>query len=289
MKKILTNYVTSTAAQPLYARSLEHLQEGYREALDSLVKKFIPNYSAGDVVILDGLVDSGTAGVNFNISAGSVYYNGEIYQVATASGAFAGTVAVLTVSTSTYQTGEPSQFDDGNFYNVNQIAKFVITNAATGSGTKDYTDCKRMSANPVFAKLSTINTGAASTSFTLVTWDASPIDDDGIFNITNGRLTPRLGLYKLSCCVTATASVLSAAGNIGLNIYKNGALLDQVCGGWVTAINQQLNIQFSNYVIEQTTATDYYTFVLTTVSGTYDYSSVQLTVEALGNQFTQAY
>ena len=288
MKKILTSYVTSTAAQPLYARSLEHLQEGYREALDSIIKKFTPGYSAGDVIIIDGLVDSGTAGVNFNISAGSVYYNGEIYQVATASGLIGATVAVLTIDTATFQSGEPSQFDDGNFYNVNQTAKFVITAAASGSGTKDYTDCKRLKANPVFAKLTTVGSGAASTSFTLTGWDTSPIDDDGIFNITTGRLTPKLGRYKISLCVTATPST-SPTGAYELNIYKNGALLDLVCGDSFLGTNAQRVAQFNNYVITQTVVTDYYTFVLTTVSGTYTYSSVQLTVEALGNQFTQAY
>lgn len=287
MKKINTSNVTSTAKQPLLGRSITHLTEGIVETFDSVLKKIIYSYSAGDVVILEGLVDSGTVGVNFNISAGSVYYNGEVYQVAAASGVYAGTVAVLTLTT-TYQSGDPVQFTDGSTHNVHEINKMVISNAASGSGTKNYTACKKLIANPVFAKLTSVGSGAASTSFTLTGWDASPIDDDGIFNITNGRLTPHLGRYKISLCVTATPST-SPTGAYELNIYKNGVLFDLVCGDSFLGSNAQRVAQFNNYVITQTTATDYWTFVLTTVSGTYTYSSVQLTVEPLVNTLAKAY
>lgn len=287
MKKINTSNVTSTAKQPLLGRSITHLTEGIVETFDSVLKKIIYSYSAGDVVILEGLVDSGTVGVNFNISAGSVYYNGEVYQVAAASGVYAGTVAVLTLTT-TYQSGDPVQFTDGSTHNVHEINKMVISNAVSGSGTKDYTSCKKLIANPVFAKLTSVGSGAASTSFTLTGWDASPIDDDGIFNITNGRLTPHLGRYKISLCVTATPST-SPTGAYELNIYKNGVLFDLVCGDSFLGSNAQRVAQFNNYVITQTTATDYWTFVLTTVSGTYTYSSVQLTVEPLVNTLAKAY
>lgn len=287
MKKINTSNVTSTAKQPLLGRSITHLTEGIVETFDSVLKKIIYSYSAGDVVILEGLVDSGTVGVNFNISAGSVYYNGEVYQVAAASGVYAGTVAVLTLTT-TYQSGDPVQFTDGSTHNVHEINKMVISNAVSGSGTKDYTSCKKLIANPVFAKLTSVGSGAASTSFTLTGWDASPIDDDKIFNITNGRLTPHLGRYKISLCVTATPST-SPTGAYELNIYKNGVLFDLVCGDSFLGSNAQRVAQFNNYVITQTTATDYWTFVLTTVSGTYTYSSVQLTVEPLVNTLAKAY
>lgn len=287
MKKINTSNVTSTAKQPLLGRSITHLTEGIVETFDSVLKKIMYSYSAGDVVILEGLVDSGTAGVNFNISAGSVYYNGEVYQVAAASGVYAGTVAVLTLTT-TYQSGDPVTFTDGSSHSVHEINKMVISNAVSGSGTKDYTSCKKLIANPVFAKLTTVGSGAASTSFTLTGWDASPIDDDGIFNITNGRLTPKLGRYKLSLCVTATPST-SPTGAYELNIYKNGVLYDLVVGDSFLGTNAQRVAQFNNYVITQTTTTDYWTFVLTTVSGTYTYSSVQLTVEPLVNTLHKPY
>ena len=131
MKKILTSSITATARQPFLDYSLSHLQESYSEALTSICKKILYDYTANDVVILEGLVDSGTAGVNFNISAGSVYYNGEVYQVAAASGTFSGTVAVLTETTS-YHPSDPVQMDDGTTANVHQIKKFVISNAASG-------------------------------------------------------------------------------------------------------------------------------------------------------------
>jgi hypothetical protein len=142
--------------------------------------------------------------------------------------------------------------------------------------------------NPVFAKLSTVGSGGASTSFTFTGWDASPIDDDGIFTIANGRITPKLGKYKFSCCVTVTPST-SPSGSFAINIYKNGVSYDAVIGDAFFVSNDQRSIQFNNYVITQTTATDYYTIVMTTPSGTYTYSSVQLTVEPLGNIANTAY
>lgn len=287
MKTIDTSNVTSSSRQPLLGRSITHLNEGMVETFNSILKRIITNYTTNDVVIIDGLVDSGTVGVNYNISAGSVYYNGELYQVAAGSGAFAGTVAVLTATT-TYQTGDPVTMTDGTLKNVHKINTMVISNAASGSGTKDYSSCKKLIANPVFAKLTTVGSGAASTSFTLTGWDAAPIDDDGIFTIANGRLTPKLGRYKVSLCVTATPST-SPTGSYELNIYKNGVLFDLVCGDSFLGTNAQRVAQFNNYVITQTSATDYYTFVLTTVSGTYTYSSVQLTVEPLGNVLHKPY
>lgn len=287
MKTIDTSNVTSSSRQPLLGRSITHLNEGMVETFTSILKNIIPNYTTNDVVILEGLVDSGTVGVNYNITAGSVYYNGEVYQVAAGSGVFAGTVAVLTATT-TYQSGDPVTMTDGTLKNVHQIKTMVISNAATGSGTKDYLSCKRIISNGVFAKLTTVGSGAASTSFTLTGWDASPIDDDGIFNITTGRLTPKLGRYKISLCVTASPST-TPTGSYELNIYKNGVLLDLVIGDSFLGTNAQRGLQFNNYVLTQTTATDYYTFVLTTVSGTYTYSSVQLTVEPFSNVLHKPY
>ena len=287
MKTIDTSNVTSSARQPLLGRSITHLNEGIVETFNSVLKNLLTNYTTNDVVILEGLVDSGTAGVNYNISAGSVYYNGEVYQVATGSGTFAGTVAVLTATT-TYQSGDPVTMTDGTLKNVHKINTMVISNAATGSGTKDYTACKKMIANPVFAKLTTVNTGAASTSFTFTGWDASPIDDDGIFTIATGRITPKLGRYKISACVTATPST-NPTGSYEINIYKNGVLFDLICSDSFLGTNASRVVQFNNYVITQTTATDYYTIVMTTVSGTYTYTSVQLTVEPLGNVLMKPY
>jgi hypothetical protein len=288
MKKILTSSITSTARQPFLDYSLSHLQDAYTEAINSLCKRVIPSYTTNDVVVLEGLVDTGTAGVNFNISAGSIYYNGEIYQIpATGVLVIAGNTAVLTLPT-TYHTSDPVTMDNGTTAYVHTLRAGVIALATSGSGTKDFTSFKRIVRNSVFAKLTTVGSGAASTSFTLTGWDASPIDDDAIFTIANGRITPKLGRYKVSACVTITPST-SPSGTFDINIYKNGVLLDAVCSETFGGSNAVRNIQFSNYVITQTTATDYYTIVMTTPSGTYTYSSVQLTVEPLGNTLDKAY
>lgn len=286
MRDIDYSLETATSGQPLSGESFAHMRDGINETTAAIVKGLMSGaYSANDVVIIYGCVDSGTPSVDYNISAGFVLYNGEIYEVpATGVLTISGNVAVATIAT-TYNAIDPVTFTDLVTHSVHRIKKVSIALAASGSGIKDFSAFKTIqhsTANPVFAKLATVGSGAASTSFTLTGWDASPIDADGYFNITNGRFTPKIGYWKLSCCLTVTPST-TPAGTFDINIYKNGVLHDLVTGDTLLGTNAQRSIQFNNYIINKTVATDYYTIVMTTVSGTYVYSSVQFTAEACNN------
>ena len=145
MKKILTSSVTSTSRQPLLGRSISHLQEGLQENDNSLIRALLPTYTAGDIVVIYGCLNSGVnsgAGLAYNVSAGAVYYNGEIYQVAAASGVITGTNVVLLTLTTSYQSGDPVTNTDGSLNNVHQINTMVVSEAASGSGTKDFSALK---------------------------------------------------------------------------------------------------------------------------------------------------
>lgn len=146
MKKIDTSAITSTKRQPLFGYSVEHLQNGYIEAMKSLfLAQMESRYTTGDVVILWGMELTGSTTGNgnpFATTAGAVYYNGEIYQVDAASGTHSGSDVLLVTLTTTYHASDPVTFSDNTTGNVHQIQKFVVSSAATGTGTKDWTDLK---------------------------------------------------------------------------------------------------------------------------------------------------
>lgn len=139
MKKIDTQYAIDPVRQPFMARSVDHLQEAYQEAIDALAKAIIPDPTG--VTILFGCEDTGTPPA-VNISAGAVYYDGEVFLVDAASFTPTGAnVAVASIVT-THQVGDPTEFSDGNPYNVHEIRKVTIAAGTSGSGIANFSDFK---------------------------------------------------------------------------------------------------------------------------------------------------
>lgn len=153
MKKINTSNVTSTVRQPFLGRSISHLKEGIMENDDSLLKAILEGissttYTTNVPLILFGCVNTGNlsgAGLPYAISAGAIYYNGEIYQVAAASGTITGANVVLLTITTTYQSGDPVTMTDGSLKNVHEIVTMNVSEAASGSGTADFSSAVRIS------------------------------------------------------------------------------------------------------------------------------------------------
>ena len=123
---------------PVKGGSLDHLQLAYQEAITALANAAIGR--SGDVTngyILYGLVNSGSTG-SMNVSAGAIYYAGEIFLV----DAFTLTVsntAVSSIATTYYGTNaDPVTFTDGISRNVHQIRKIVFTDGTSGSGLFDF-------------------------------------------------------------------------------------------------------------------------------------------------------
>jgi hypothetical protein len=145
MKKVI-NASTATAKQPFYGRTMSHIMESLTEVVESLVRPLIGSYVANDLIILYGCQLTGSfsgAGNPFAVTAGAVYYNGEIYQVDAVSGTISGANVLVGTITTTYQLGDPVTMSDNSAVNVHEIRKVVITQAGTGSGTKDYSLWKR--------------------------------------------------------------------------------------------------------------------------------------------------
>jgi hypothetical protein len=134
-KHVLSNNISATARQPYTKVTHEH----YNAMIDELASafgKFVVGNLA-DFTVLYGCVNSDAP--NADITAGAIYYNGEIYLCdafvdATISDDIVGTI------TTTYATGDPVLFTDLASYNVHQIKKIVWSDATAGSGDIDYSD-----------------------------------------------------------------------------------------------------------------------------------------------------
>lgn len=145
MKKLITTSISNTVGFPVKSGTLDFLQLAYQEALTAISKNIIGSlgYSTSTVYILYGCVNSGS-GSSYIISAGAVFYNGEVYLVPAATFTVSGgDVAIATLVTLQYSTNaDPVVFTDGSSKSVHNIRQVVITDGSTGSGISDFSNFK---------------------------------------------------------------------------------------------------------------------------------------------------
>lgn len=143
MKKILTDGITGGIGQPVKSGTLEHLQNAYKELFDIAVKTIQGGEIADSVPrTLYGVGNNGS-GANYDITAGAVLYNGQVYLVpATTFTAATGAVFVITTSYNTGATADPVTMTDGSFRNVhqNQIIEVVDGDSSTPGYIADFGD-----------------------------------------------------------------------------------------------------------------------------------------------------
>lgn len=142
MRKLSVSNITDTVAMPIKSGTLEHLQLAYQEAIaavaQNLLGKSVDNTKC---YILYGCKNTGT-GQSYIISAGALYYNGEVFLVDGVSfTAGSGKVAVAQIVTSQYITNaDPVLFTNGIEYNVHNIRKIAIVEGVTGAGVCDFSN-----------------------------------------------------------------------------------------------------------------------------------------------------
>jgi hypothetical protein len=137
MRKLDTSPIAPGAQFFFKSGTFDHLQDAYQEVLNALALSIIgPDYEAGAVYILFGCVNSGVAPA-VNVSAGAVYYNGEVYLVpATNFFLGGGQVAIGNGQLSYDMTNaDPVLFSDNVPRNVHQIRTMSIVAGASGEGS----------------------------------------------------------------------------------------------------------------------------------------------------------
>lgn len=150
MKLIDLSAVSDSVGMPVKSGTVIHLQNAYKDAIAEAIKGFIGSgYNPAVMYILQGLVNSGT-GLNYNISAGSVFYNGEVFLVDAAVFTASVTQVAVCKIVTTFYTGPESdgvEFTDGIVRNVHQIRKIVISADLGGSGISNYSDAVKINVN----------------------------------------------------------------------------------------------------------------------------------------------
>lgn len=132
-------------SQPILEQTLDFMQQNAaRGAFRSMQGMHNGKYTTGDVLIIYGCHNSGT-GSTYNITAGVVLYNGNLYEVpAAAFTAAVGQTAVATLSAPAYESFDPVKLKpSGTPVSVHQTIKIGIASGVSGSGIKDFSDFKR--------------------------------------------------------------------------------------------------------------------------------------------------
>jgi hypothetical protein len=122
-----------------------HLQKAYKEAIDAIVHPLIGStYDSTKYYLLYGCVATGTDPGARTISAGAIFYNGEIYLVPAASFTTTGAdvpVGNITVTNNTTDYSvDPQVTPGGNTVYVHKIRTNVFTAGASNSGDVDFSD-----------------------------------------------------------------------------------------------------------------------------------------------------
>lgn len=139
MKKLDLSSVSTDNKFPVKEGTVDFLQLAYQEAITALGNNLTGGKAvAGVGYVLYGCINSGS-GLNFVISTGAIYYNGEVYLVPAATfTAAGGQTAVGNLVITQYSiNADPVLFTDEVLRNVHNIRSIVFASAVSGSGVCD--------------------------------------------------------------------------------------------------------------------------------------------------------
>jgi hypothetical protein len=141
MKILNINDIGSSNAMPIKAGTLQFLQDAHKETIAGLITNIIPTPLSNTIYILSGCRNSTVAPIH-TLSAGVLYYNGEIFNFDGATFTLTGLQkAYARILTTQYLTNaDPVQFTDGVSRNVHNIRKIVIEATTTSSGLPEFKD-----------------------------------------------------------------------------------------------------------------------------------------------------
>lgn len=142
MNKIDTSQIVDpNVEQPFLGTSLAFLQAAFKDGLANAVINMIVFqcgvYDPTKVYILYGCVVTGvTVGPGTcSMTAGAVFYAGEVYLVDSSSGSVASGSTVYSQLITTNPSPDPVTFSDGSAKNVHDVRKWMVFNLTTGTGT----------------------------------------------------------------------------------------------------------------------------------------------------------
>lgn len=254
MNKLITSDISAGSRMPIKKGTIDFLQLAYQQPLSALAQRIIgTNYDPTKAYVLYGL--TGSSG---NITAGALFFNGEVYLCdGDSSGLPCGgsNVSVLNIAITNYSSdADPVTFSDGSVYNIHNIRKVAISCGASGSGDVcDYTDLVQIpvetntivlessmgtgwQATPdipfnytvgtdgycyLYGKIKT-NTGAGGASTTLLASGTLPLADQSVLFICAGLLAganTNLSNYQVSILATGELRLDGFSASFTVNDY----------------------------------------------------------------------
>lgn len=215
MKTLDLSAVTPSVGIIPQKDTVEHITSSYLEGVASLAKSMIPtSWLTGKLVILHGCIDSGTPPAR-NLSAGAVFYNGEVYQVPAASFTTSGSeIGIWTLQDINTGIGE-SKLTDGSDAHVLINNKFVFAAGLAGSGDFDENSIDVIAIGITYS-------GEYTKLFSSATFTGCTIfDSDVVYSINNNTVE-----YKLYIRLDVTnATLLNISSNVeivGSLVFKLG-------------------------------------------------------------------
>jgi hypothetical protein len=182
MKNIETTNITGSQDAPFVKDTFDHYNESIADTTSNIVKGLLKSYTTNDIIILHGCVVSATIPGTSSITAGAVYYNGEIYEVdANASLITSGLQTLVWGIITTYRGSDPLTWSDGIDRNLHRINKMALSAGLSGSGLSNYdaSTVKRYNRpNTSFDAFS--GTQAMTNSFVVVSGLTFTTPNDGI-------------------------------------------------------------------------------------------------------------
>ena len=140
MNTIITSLINDSLnrEQPWLGPSLQFKEDSDKETFNNIVLALIgPSYSSSQVYILWGCVRTGAAdGAGSGaaaVSAGAVFFNGEVYTVAAFTTANINSQYLASAISITNGSPDPVEFSDTTTGNVHNIRQWLITQGASGA------------------------------------------------------------------------------------------------------------------------------------------------------------
>jgi hypothetical protein len=175
MRKIDESEITATSEMYFKKGTWTHLQAAYTELFEAVMRREFKNYSGSVPYVIYGCVNTGS-GSNYIISAGAIFYAGEIYLVDSVTfTAGGGDTCVGTITTTQYGTdADPVTFSDGAAKSVHDIRKIVFASGVSGSGTFDFSALSYYGGSDNFTDITsaiTLHANFSSSNKTVRRWD----------------------------------------------------------------------------------------------------------------------
>lgn len=141
MKILDISTVSPSIGLPIKAGTLQFMQDAHKESLNAVIKNIVENPHPDTMYILSGCTNSATLPAH-NISAGTLYVNGEVFDFAGANFTLTGLQkAYARIETTQFTTNaDPVQFTDGVSRNIHNIRKIVIENTTFSSMLPEFQD-----------------------------------------------------------------------------------------------------------------------------------------------------